>query len=78
MKKLIIHEGKKITVIHYQPFDSVNGIAKTEEEALKIGELVEEIPEPEKREGYYAKPLWDETKKEVYYEYIEMLDDDLV
>ena len=77
MKKLVIHEGKNIQLIHYMPFDEKEGFGKTEEELKKMGSLVDNIPEPEHIEGYFAKSFWDEDKKEVYYEYFEIVDDEI-
>ena len=71
MKKFIRTNGKKIELIHYMPFDKEHGFGKTEQELLQEGHLVDEIPEPENREGYIAKPCWDDINKKIYYEYIE-------
>lgn len=78
MKAFIKHDGKNISLIHYQPFDKSNGLGKTEQELKKLGEVVNTIPTPEKRDGYYEKPFWDEKKKEIYYEYFEIPDDEFV
>ena len=77
MKKIIIHEGKNIELIHYKPFDKKHGFGLPEDKLKKLGSLVDNVAEPEKREGYYAKAFWDENKKEVYYEYIEIVDDEI-
>jgi len=71
MKKFIQHQGKKVTLIHYMPFDEVHGFHKSEEELLQMGELVDEVPEPEIKPGFYAEPRYDELTKTIFYEYIK-------
>lgn len=78
MKKFIKHEQNKITLIHYQPFDKKNGLGKTEEELLQEGILVNEIPQPEKREGYYASAFWDNDKKEIYFKYFLIDEEEVI
>ena len=76
MKKFIKTENDKVTFIHYLPFDEKNGMGKTEEELLKEGYLVDEIPEAEQIDGkipilYYTK------EKDFWYEYIDTLSKEL-
>lgn len=53
MKKFIrVENNEKVVLIHNMPFDSVNGLHKTEEELSKIGFLVDDIPDfPEAPRG---------------------------
>lgn len=73
MEIFVKHNGEIVDLIHYMPFDEEHGFHKTREELLLIGSFVNEIKEPEPREGYRAKPYWDDEKKEVYYKYFEVL-----
>jgi hypothetical protein len=59
----------EIQAIHYQPFDPVYGLGKSEEELLQEGILVESVPEPEFIEGKVPVLKYDPTNKELYYEY---------
>ena len=72
MKKFIKHNDKYIELIHYKPFDKKEGLGKTEEELLQIGALVDEIVEPENKEGFFAKPFYDKKTNTVYFEYLEL------
>lgn len=45
MKFIQYNEELRVTFIHNMPFDEVNGLGKSEEELLKIGALVEDIPQ---------------------------------
>lgn len=69
-KKFIKVENDKVTFIHYLPFDEKNGMGKTEEELLKEGYLVDEIPEAEEKEGMVAV-MYYEPQKGFWYEYEE-------
>lgn len=51
MKKFIALDGERVTLIHYMPFDSINGMHKTEAELAQMGVLLDEIPDPEQIEG---------------------------
>lgn len=55
--------------IHYQPFDPVYGLGKTEEELLKEGILVDSVPEPEYIEGKASVLKYDQAEGKLYYEY---------
>jgi hypothetical protein len=59
----------EIQAIHYQPFDPVYGLKKSQEELLQEGILVESIPKPEFIEGKVPVLKYDPTNKELYYEY---------
>jgi hypothetical protein len=52
--KFIKTEENKVILVHYMPFDDINGLGKTEEELLQTGYLVEEIPELEQIDGKSA------------------------
>lgn len=69
MKKFITIENGakegKIMLTHYMPFDAVDGLGKTEEELLKEGVLVDEVPEPELITGKIATPYY--TEKDGYH-----------
>ena len=68
MKKYIQLDGNKVTLIHNLPFDPVDGLGKTETELLQTGVLLEEIPEPEQRQGKIALPYYTPAQG-FYYEY---------
>ena len=77
MSKLVIHNGKNISLIHHKPYDKKNGLGMPPEELLKMGALIDEIPEPENKEGFFAKPFYDEKTNTVYYEYFKITDDEI-
>lgn len=60
-----------IELIHYCPFDEEHGLGKTEEELRTMGELVEEIPEPEIIKGKVPNLIFDKTAGRLYYEYYD-------
>lgn len=62
-------DGKKVTTIHYMPFDEQHGLGKTKEELEQEGILVDEIPEPEQIEGKYPVLHCNPETKELWYEY---------
>lgn len=61
-----------IGFIHYMPFDSVNGLGKTQAQLEQEGILIDSIPEPQILEGkspiMYVNPM----RKEIFYEYIDI------
>lgn len=67
-KKFLRLEGNRVMLIHYMPFDAVDGLHKTEAELLQEGVLVEEIPEAEERAGQIALPYYT-AERGFYYEY---------
>lgn len=56
--------------IHYQPFDEVNGLRKTQKELEQTGILVESLPEAQPQEGQDAVLKYSETEG-LYYEYVD-------
>lgn len=68
MKKFIALDGERVTLIHYMPFDPVNGMHKTEAELSQMGVLLDEIPEPEQIEGKIPTPYYN-AGKGFWYEY---------
>ena len=67
-KKFLKLEGNKVTLIHNMPFDETHGFHKTEEELLRDGILLDEVPEPENIDGKIALPYYT-PEKGLYYEY---------
>jgi hypothetical protein len=61
--------GSDVTEIHYQPFDPVYGLKKSEEELRQEGILVEIIPQPEFIEGKVPILKYNQTNNTLYYEY---------
>jgi len=65
-----VAEGKyRVGLIHNMPFDPVHGLGKSEEELRQIGVLVEDLPQPEIREGKIAVLYCNPATNTVYYEY---------
>lgn len=62
-------KDNEIQAIHYQPFDPVYGLGKSEEELLQEGILVESIPDPEFIEGKLPVLKYNQTNNILYYEY---------
>lgn len=69
-KKFIRTENGKVELIHYMPFDKRHGLGKTEEELLKEGYLLDDIPEPQRLEGRIAEAHYT-PEDGFYYEYID-------
>lgn len=69
-KKFLRVEGTRVTLIHYMPFDAVNGLGKTEEELSAEGVLVDTIPEPDVIVGKIAVTHYT-PEKGIYYEYVD-------
>ena len=61
--------GLRVGFIHHKPFDEKDGLGKTEEELLQIGALVDEIPEPEQKDGKIPVMYYDPENNKIYYEY---------
>ena len=62
--------NNKITFIHYMPFDSVNGLNKTEAELKSIGALVESIPKVPELKDHVTEFYFDSLTKTISYEYV--------
>ncbi|MED1803011.1 hypothetical protein [Brevibacillus porteri] len=62
----------KVVFIHSNPFDPINGLQKSEEESLKTGELVEEIPAASSQHGKSAQLYFNPTTKKFWYEYVDI------
>ena len=69
-KKFLRLEGNKVMLIHYMPFDAVNGLHKTEAELLQEGALVDEVPDPQVIAGKTAMPYYT-PERGFYYEYVD-------
>lgn len=69
-KKFLRVEGTRVTLIHYMPFDAVNGLGKSEAELAAEGVLVDTIPEPNVVAGKIAVANYT-PEKGVYYEYVD-------
>lgn len=69
-KKFITTEETRVVLTHYMPFDSVNGMGKTEVELSQMGYLVDNIPEPEQIEGKIPEAHYS-PEKGFWYEYID-------
>lgn len=62
--------NNRITFIHYMPFDSVNGLNKTETELKSIGALVEGIPKVPELKDHFTEFYFDSLTNVVSYQYI--------
>ena len=69
-KKFLRLNGNKVMLIHYMPFDPVNGLHKTEEELLREGALVDEVPDSQQIVGKTALPYYT-PERGFYYEYVD-------
>lgn len=67
-KKFLMLDENRITLIHNMPFDPVNGMGKTEVELQQMGVLIDDIPEPELKQGKIPIPCYEQSKG-IYYEY---------
>lgn len=59
-----------VEYINYVPFDPIRGLGKTEEELLKVGYLVNSIPDPVRAKDKEPVLKHDEVKG-LYYEYVD-------
>lgn len=64
-------ETNAVELIHYQPFDAVNGLGKTEAELLQTGILIDTIPQPVEIVGKMGV-LYHTGEKGLYYEYVDV------
>ena len=62
-------KGLRIGFVHYRPFDEKVGMNLPEETLRQMGALVDEIPEPEQREGKIPIMYYNPETNTVYYEY---------
>ena len=62
-------KGLRIGFVHYRPFDEKVGMNLPEETLRQMGALVDEIPEPEQREGKIPVMYYNPETNTVYYEY---------
>ena len=69
-KKFITVEETKVQLIHFMPFDAKDGLGMTEEELLKVGFLLDEIPDPAVIEGKIPEAHYT-PEKGFWYEYID-------
>lgn len=67
---ITVNETGRVMFTHYMPFDVKEGLGKTEEELLKEGYLLDEIPEPQRIEGKIAEAHYT-PEKGFFYEYID-------
>lgn len=68
MKKFLMLDGERVTLIHNMPFDPVNGMGKTEAELMQMGVLLDEVPDPAPQEGYIPLPYYN-AERGFWYEY---------
>lgn len=62
--------NRRITAIHYNPFDPVQGTGETREEMEKTGFFVDEVPEPSNITGRRAIAMYNPDTRKIYYEYV--------
>lgn len=62
--------NRRVTKIHYNPFDPVQGTGETREEMEKTGFFVDEIPEPKNITGRRAIAMYNPDTNGIYYEYV--------
>lgn len=67
-------EGDKYSVgmVHYMPFDPINGLGKNAEELTKSGLLVDGIPQPENIEGKSPIMFVNLSTKQIGYDYVDI------
>lgn len=61
--------NNEIGLVHFQPFDEVRGLKKTESELLQTGILVEQLPEPLETEGLIPVLMFNGV--DLYYDYVQ-------
>lgn len=69
-KFITIDEVGRVQLIHCMPFDTKDGLGMTEAELLKVGYLVDEIPESQVLEGKIAEAYYT-PEKGFWYEYVD-------
>lgn len=64
--------GDQVEMTHFMPFDKINGLGKTKEQLEgEGGVFVENVPNPENREGKMAILKYNRSIAKVFYEYID-------
>lgn len=71
MKFITYNENFEVQLIHNMPFDEINGLSKSEEELLKEGALVSEIPQVDCPSDKLVVYKYNQEANSVYYELIE-------
>jgi|GEM_PF-1511932 len=61
-----------VNLIHYNPFDSKEGLGKTEKQLRLTGALIESLPTRETQSGKDAMLYYNPRTREVWYEYVDM------
>jgi hypothetical protein len=64
-----VDENETVKYIHYMPLDDSYGLGKSEEELKETGYLVDEIPEPQIKEGFISIAKYNKKENKVWYEY---------
>lgn len=74
MSEVYLRIGKNniIECIHRAPFDPTNGLQMTRDELERTGVFVNDVPEPEMRDGYRAVAKYNSDTKSVYYDYVSI------
>ncbi len=62
--------NRRVTLIHRNPFDPVQGTGETREEMEKTGFFVDEVPEPKNITGRRAIAMYSPDTNSIYYEYV--------
>lgn len=71
MKYIEINDENRVIFIHYQPFDPINGLGKSEDELKESGYLVEDILEEEPIEGKLQSLYYDPSTEKMWIEYYD-------
>ncbi|MDO0943961.1 hypothetical protein QZ287_23460 [Brevibacillus laterosporus] len=61
-----------VNLIHYNPFDSKEGLGKTEKQLRLTGALIESLPAREMQSGKDAMLYYNPQTSEVWYEYVDV------
>lgn len=67
-----IDKDGKVNYRHLRPFDAKYGLGKTEEELLKTGVLIENLPERLPEDGRLQILYYDSTQNTCFYKYQEL------
>lgn len=62
-------EDNVVKFIHKYPFDPTKGLHRTREELEQNGVFVDNVPEPEMKQGMRSVPKYNSDTKSIYYEY---------
>lgn len=71
MVYITVEENNIVGSVHRYPFDPVDGMGKTEEELLKTGKLVEDVPEFTYVKGKSPYHKYDPDTNSVYVAYVD-------